>query len=198
MKGFTLIELLVSMGIMLAITATIAFNQSHYTSDAELKNLANNLGLSLRQAQVYGISVKEVSAGSLNFDVGYGVVFDTTPSGSRDAYISFADRNNPTRDGIYDNNWSCPINPTSECLDKTALSQGNTVSSLCAIYANIEDCSPTRVDITFLRPETEARVIFNSDPSAMPDARGARIVLSSADGKTHSVSVYVTGQISIQ
>lgn len=200
-RGFTIIELVVSVGIMMALSTIIALNQSRYTSGAELKNIANNLGLSLREAQVYGISVKGVSVGSNNFSnfgVGYGLSFNTSGSGADSSYIFFSDKSSSgVMNGQYDSGWTCPSGGTSECLDKITMSTGNRISNLCVIdQSDIESCSTGKLDISFTRPAIEAKVYWNGSASGI---KGARIELSSADGtKHHSVVVYTTGQISIQ
>src|SRR6266481_8758790 len=80
-RGFTLVELLVTIGITLVILGTLVFNQSHYSDSAALKNLADTIGLTVRQAQVYGVSVKEFNTGSNNFSSAYGVDFNSaTPT----------------------------------------------------------------------------------------------------------------------
>lgn len=198
-NGFTVVELIVSIGIMLAITSVIVFNQSQYSSSASLQNLANELSLSLRQAQVYGISVKEISPGSNNFNAAYGMTFSSTAS-TNNSYIFFADKVTPNK--VYDNSWDCPLGASSECLEKTMITHGNTVSALCVIPSTGgEDCSLGRVDITFLRPATEARIVyFNSAHSLLsfPTAKGVRIKLASPQNENRSVVVYTTGQISVQ
>ncbi|MBX4198986.1 hypothetical protein KW800_01770 [Candidatus Parcubacteria bacterium] len=187
---------MVSVGIMVTLSGLIAFNQSHYTSGAELRNLANDLSLSLRQAQVYGISVKEVSPGSNIFNVGYGVEFNITSNGSNSSYIFFADRGVKNR--LYDDGWSCPIGSGLECLDKVSISGGNYIESLCAISAGgAKVCGSSRLDITFVRPATEAHIIFDGDAAGSAGLSGACIKLTSTEGKSHWVSVFVTGQISV-
>ncbi|MBX4195659.1 hypothetical protein KW796_01730 [Candidatus Parcubacteria bacterium] len=190
---------MITVGVMLALTSIIGFNQSRYTSGAALKNLANNLGLSLRQAQVYGISVKEYSPGAAGgFSAGYGVEFDISSGGDNTSYIFFADRS--PLNGRYDGNFTCPIGGASECLDKITMSGGNTVSKLCTIVdaSGTESCNGiTRLDISFVRPAIEAKISYNGGP-ADPSLKGARVELTSIDGKKNSVVVYVTGQISVR
>jgi prepilin-type N-terminal cleavage/methylation domain-containing protein len=194
-RGFTIFEMMISVAIMVIITTVIASNQSSYTSGASLKNVANDLSLSMRQAQVYGISVKEVTPGLEEFTVGYGMAFDLTaaPVGDDKSFIFFADRD---VDGKYDDTWDCPLGGTSECLDKTVLTAGNHISDLCIIDALGENCEGiTSLDISFARPAIEAKISYNG---GSPGVRGARIELSSLDGKTNSVVVYSTGQISVR
>lgn len=202
--GFSLIELLTSIAIMTAILSVIAFSQGKYTNGASVKADSNNISLSLRQAEVYGVSVKELTPGSDDFTPAYGVEFNLVQgSGANNAYVYFADKGSQNK--IYDNVWTCPISPVSECLDKIDLSKGNTISSLCIIYAtdptDVGTCNIGRLDITFLRPSTEARIVFFSNTGVLLNpapVRGARINLLSTGGQTNSVIVYTTGHISVQ
>ena len=81
--AFTLIELLVVMAIFSVISLLILANHSRFNSSVLLGSLAYDMALSVRQAQVYGVSVQTFNA---NFQVGYGVHFTTGNS-----YIFFAD-----------------------------------------------------------------------------------------------------------
>lgn len=193
-KGFTIFELIVSVTIMVIISSIIAGSQSQYTSGASLKNVANDLSLSLRQAQVYGISVREITPGSETFTAGYGVAFNLAPEpvGDAESFIFFADRD---LDGVYDDTWDCPISASSECLDETVLSSGNAVIDLCVTVSGTEDCSIERLDVSFKRPAIEARISWDGGATG---ATRARIVLGSPAGKEYSVSIYTTGQISVQ
>lgn len=194
-KGFTLLELIVSIGIMLVISSVIISGQGRYTSGVSLRNVANDLGLSLRQAQIYGVSVKELAPGGGNFNVGYGIAFNTAtpPSGDEQSFIFFADRNG---NGIYDGTWDCPLGPTSECLDKTTLTSGNHVSDLCIIASGVETCEDiSRLDISFVRPAIEARIYYNGGAMG---ASGAEVKLGSLDDRENSVTIFSTGQISVQ
>ncbi|MDB5266944.1 MAG: hypothetical protein JWN89_759 [Parcubacteria group bacterium] len=199
--GYTLIELLVSIGIMLAIISTVFYNQSKYSQSSSLKNAANEVSLSIRQAQVYGISVKELTPGSDDFTHAYGTSFSIM-SGEGSAYILFADRF--PYDSMYNDTWSCPTGGSSECMQKINMTTGNSITGLCVIQANSNEiCNNVgRVDIAFLRPSTDAKLMFfnGSGNSFSPgNIIGARIILtSSTSGLTRSIVVYTTGQISVQ
>lgn len=200
-RGFTLIELLVSIGIMFVIISTVTLGQSGYSSGAALKNAVTDISLSLRQAQVYGISVKEFSTGTSDFSAAYGLSFMLpSASGSNNAYILFGDRS--PHNGVYDSGWTCPLGGTSECLKKISLTDSNTISSLCAVWlSGGEDCTLGRIDITFLRPSTDARIaIYNSGGQTISNSsiKGVKMVLVSPEAEERTVVVYTTGQISVQ
>ena len=206
-KGFTLIELLVSIGIMLVITSTVLFNQGSYTSAISLTNLANDISLTIRQAQIYGVSVKELQTGSNNFSSAYGVEFNISNLGSNDAYIFFADSATP-KNGYYEGSWSCPVGGSSECLQKMNITSGNTISQLCMLRNNDNGvCSGNpaqlvdRADITFLRPNNTANILFFNNGGQIPgnsNIQGIQITVSSPTLATHTIIVYTTGQISVK
>ncbi len=196
--GFTLIELLVSIAIVSVILTIIVSNQSTYTDNAALSNLSDQIGLTLSQAQAYGIGVRELFPGSSDFSASYGLVFSLLDSGSDSVYLSFADRNG---NKLYDGDWSCPTGGISECIEKTDISRGNRIDSLCVVRAADTDiCGIGRVDISFIRPNTEAQIIFFDAGGGTlnpPGSIGARVILRSPGALTKSVVIYKTGQISV-
>jgi len=200
--GFTLMELLVSISIMTVMLTVVVLNQSKYTDNATLFNLADEIGLTISQAQAYGVGVKEFSPGSNEFSASYGLTFSLLASGSNKAYLSFADRNG---DKIYGGDWSCPIGGASECLERFDISRGNYIDQLCRVRNNPNNpyqCSVGRIDISFARPSLEAQIrFFNQSGNLMvddPDFIGARISVRSPGGANRSVLVYYTGQVSVQ
>ena len=60
-RGFTLIELLVVVAIIVVITGLILANSNKFGGQTMLQNLSYDIALSLREAQVYGISVRSNS-----------------------------------------------------------------------------------------------------------------------------------------
>lgn len=213
--GFTLVELLVTLTVITLITSVVVFNQADFADRLALTHVAAELELRIREMQVYGVSVREYQPNTSKFGYSYGVMFNTnTISGSPGpmgpiSMWSFVD---VTNNGRYNNagGWSsCTIGGTSECLEITTLKQGVTISDLCAINAsNGQNCRsnggtsvPGRIDITFLRPDPNARFIF-ANPSGnsitFPNHRGAKIRLRSPRGKTLDLYIYTTGQISVR
>lgn len=198
-SGFTLIELLVTITIATVILTVVLMNQSTYTDTAALSNLADEVGLTISQAQAYGIGVKEFSPGTSNFSASYGLTFSLLSTGSNTEYLSFADRD---ADHIYGGAWSCPVGGVSECVSKSTISRGNYIESLCVVRTIGADlCDVGRVDMVFARPSTEAQIVFfnNSGQQYSPaNIKGAKIMFRSPKGASRSVIVYGTGQISVQ
>ncbi|MBX4200371.1 type II secretion system GspH family protein [Candidatus Parcubacteria bacterium] len=195
-RGFTLIELLVTMTIMALIMGVVVIHQNQYTDGIYIRNAVDTLALAVRQAQVYGTSVRELTPGTNNFSTPYGISFDSTAMSTNSAYVFFADVNsNQSYDGSFIN---CS---GQECIELTSVSGNDYISAFCDILSNgTEVCDNTinKVDIIFLRPETKARIRLNGgDITAFPGSpQAVRVKLTSPFGETHSVTVYKTGQIS--
>ena len=58
-RGFTLIELMVTLAIFTIMTSVIMANYPGFNNKIALEVLAQDIALSIRQAQVYGISVRQ-------------------------------------------------------------------------------------------------------------------------------------------
>ncbi len=197
--GFTLIELLVVIGIMLVLTTMLLFRHQQFNSATLLRTLAYSVALSVRQAQVYGTSVRESSASTLTTPVfagSYGLFFTRTTPGQ---YLLFADSDN---NGQYD---------VGEAVVETlTVPRGYSITGACGVLANgIKRCTAgsldssgistvDRVHILFRRPNPEA--VFTAYNGATPVAgpyTSAYIQVQTNDGSTRSVTVNATGQIQV-
>ncbi len=193
-RGFTLIELIVVTGIMVLISSLVLVNNNKFGGQILLRDLAYDVGLSLRQAQVYGISVRRFGAD--NFSTGYGMHFEL---GSPTSYVLFADA--VTANGIYD---GCASSAACELVESTTISRGFYIKELYVGPADAE-IPVTKLDILFKRPEPDACISANGavtisaagECTVNPNER-AHIILSSPRGDTHGVVVEVTGQISVE
>src|SRR5579872_625888 len=97
-RGFTLVELLVVVAVITIITAFILFSQNKFDSSTLMRSLAYSVALSIRQAQLYGVSVRaDTATGATNpFAPGYGIYMS---SGDLSHYYIFSDLNG---NGAYD------------------------------------------------------------------------------------------------
>lgn len=185
-RGFSLIELLVVIGILVVVTSLTLTNNSRFGGSVLLQNLAYDIALSVRQAQVYGISV--YSFGASNYSVGYGMHFDIS---SPTTYVLFADVD---KNGIYDQ---------GELVEATNIGRGYKIKSLCATRGINEQCLNT-MDILFKRPEPDAHITArNSNGQSCIEnnnqcQESGRITIESPRGDELNVVVEATGQISVQ
>ncbi|HEY4514113.1 MAG TPA: prepilin-type N-terminal cleavage/methylation domain-containing protein [Candidatus Paceibacterota bacterium] len=195
-KGFTLMELLVVMGIIVIISSLILASNTRFGGAVILQNLAYDIALSIRQAQVYGISVR--GTGASNFNAGYGMYFDTTTNPKN--YVLFADTNG---NGLY----TISAVDSSERIASTDIGRNYYIDAVCApatIDGNTKLCtSPVeRLDIVFRRPEPDAYI--SADSNSCPVLKGsncktsARIVAKSPRGDRMSIIVESNGQIYVE
>lgn len=187
-KGFTLVELIVVTGILTLITGLMLVNNNKFGGALLLENLAYDVALSIREAQVYGISVRQFGSG--NFELGYGVHFDMA---NPKTYSLFGDVDG---NGLWAAGEEVAPSPY-------AIERGYFISKLCApAGSDTESCSSaTDLDLVFKRPEPDAYISADgisgvTTPSALQES--ARVVLESPRGDERSVVVEVTGQISVE
>src|SRR5258708_7247230 len=164
-RGFTLFELLVSIGIFTMITTIVLIKNSEFKGNILVTNLAYQIALAVREAQVYGINVASYNTGTLDdpFSHAYGIHFDTTNIGSTVPFILFADINDNYK-----------YNSSTDYTKETfAVAVGNSIKRFC-VYATSGNvyCSdgsgsnPTNTSLTFLdlifkRPDPSARIVFD-------------------------------------
>lgn len=180
LAGFTLIELLVVMGIMLVITTLILARHSQFNGTVLLRNLSYSVALSIRQAQVYGISGRSVGG---TIGTKFGVHFTAA---NPTQYTLFVDSD---ADGVYD---------VGESVEAFSLGSGYVISDLCADTGAVERCASTgaidRLTILFTRPNPDASITTN----LLESYTEATIKVRSAQEVTRQVDVTITGQIAVQ
>jgi prepilin-type N-terminal cleavage/methylation domain-containing protein len=183
-KGFTLVELLVSLAIFTVITTVAVVNNSQFNSSILLTNLAYEVGLSVRQAQFYGIAVRKNAAD--NFDAGYGVHFDLSDPRT---YYLFEDT---TIDHICDPLTECALN---NLVESFKLNKGNYISRICVDESTCTDSDNfQKVDISFVRPNPDAFITIDS---VIGNYSKAEICIASPSGTKRRVIVESTGQIAV-
>lgn len=188
-KGFTLIEMVVSLAIVTAILTVVLFNYSSFTSNLALSSAAQELAITIRQAQVYGLIVREVAPGGGNFQSAYGIYIDKV---ANTGYVIFADTNN---NKIYNN--------PGELIQSITFRDGIKISDVNNGTANSPSGS-SRIHVTFLRPNPDARIYFTDSSGTFigntPPTSGyttGKIVLISPSGKTLTITIQNTGGVSI-
>lgn len=177
--GFTLIELLLVTAIFVILSTVVLSSNARFGQRVVLQNLAHDIALSVRQAQVYGIAVRGFQGA--NFSAGYGIYFQST---SPNNYVLFADA--VTADGMYSG---------GETVRSTTIAPGYAITDLCVEPMGgvaAEYCSRTRLDIVFHRPEPDAEIRANGEATLW---RRAKIEVRSDAGHTAYIFVDATGQI---
>lgn len=192
--GFSLVELLVSIAIFTIVTSIVVLSQGKFGSGIQVKNLAYDVALGIRQAQVYGVSVKSTPAG--NFRTDYGVHFG--PAGY---YVLFADLDDSGSYKLTDNTES-GCNPSSECVSMWKLKSGNSITRFCAgTVACTDGLGADKIDgmdIIFTRPNPEPIVKVNPPAGAVTIYSNASIRITSQGGINKTINVLPSGQVYVQ
>lgn len=202
--GMTLIELLVVISIFVILTSMTIFDYGSFRSSISIKNLADDIALSIRKAQSYAIGVHSDS----NFSSGYGVHFTTSTnssdpllSGSNKSFVIFNDL------GPHDTAYNYPLNGPcgngSECNEVLNIITADKISEIYINDTKVDTGSS--IDISFLRPNPDAYFCYRSDNSSStcntsysPISHVKIVVSNSQSDKTQTITLWNTGQISVQ
>jgi hypothetical protein len=157
------------------------------------------VALTIKEAQSYGVNVKENSSAA--FDYPYGVYFNVGTGGNNSTFILFIDS---IKNNLYDyvNFATCPTD--SECLQKYSMTKGTGIKSICAGVDENNCIDTTKLSILFKRPSLEANIYaYDSGGSQILTLSQlppyVRIVLSAQNGTaTSTVVVTSVGQIYIK
>lgn len=177
--------------IFVIISGVVLASHSRFGGQVVLENMAYDVALSIRHAQLYGIAVRRFGAD--NFSVAYGMHFAAPTT-----YQLYAD--SLEGNGMYD----CPdpLNQaTCELVESTTIVGGHRVSALCVrpTGSAVFVCDKTQLDVVFKRPEPDAYI--RASTSGVPDGvlyEAAQIILTSPRGQSRAAVVEHTGQISVQ
>jgi len=198
--GFSLIELMVVISIFAIISSVIIYDYGKFSSNLIVTNLAYEAALAVRQAQVYGISVKKTTEGA-KFDASYGVWF--SESDKQNFYL-FSDKIiNKQYDELYSGS-----NPSGELEESFGFNGSNIIKNFCVTQSSgPRICSSATselqyLSIVFTRPDPEAKIhAFKSDKSevitGITYSKAEIMFIMSRGNKTARMTVTNTGQISI-
>ncbi len=185
-SGFALVELLLAIALFGLISGFLVLIYQKMGDRLFLTATAYDVGLSFRETQSYGVSVKQNAAGG--FESGYGLHFET---GSATSFVRFADA--PVG-GQY-----LYLYDPAEAIGTLRIERGNRIQKFCGILAdgnNTEQCTLSFLDVVFVRPNPDAFIRTNK--SDTETYKAARIYIASPTGDTRCVEVVNTGQISIK
>lgn len=190
--GFTIAELIIVIAIFTIITTVALLDQNRLNSGVLMTNLAYETALSVREAQVYGVGVRNFG-GTEVFSGQFGTYFTIN---SPDRIILFNDKNENT---VYDSD-----------LDEAQYQyvfteqRGNKIKAICLGALNGSPCSrgsSASVDslrILFKRPNLEAK-FYAGDTGGALSIGPAYVVVDNVDGTNcRAVIIEPTGQIRIE
>ena len=204
-SGFTLIEIIVTVGILVLISSVVIFNYSSFNSNLSASAVTQKIAVAIRQAQTYGLSVKQ-SGNSGDFNTPYGIYFTLDQP---TAYYIFADKN---KNGKYDVGDDCG-GVNTECVEKGAMIRDASLGYFCSVNTATpptEVCPVSNIHsavVLFARPNPDAIIYtydslgncsFGTDSSGKCNLlKSVKMAITSTSGAISKVSVSETGQISI-
>jgi prepilin-type N-terminal cleavage/methylation domain-containing protein len=194
-KGFTIIEMLAVLAIFSILTAIVVFNYAKFRSDTILTNMAYEVALSIREAQIYGVSARSsVSGNSADFTRAYGIYIPTIPT---NAYYLFSDTD-PANSGTGDKKFTgtdCSSPSGDTCVTPYTLQQNIKITDVY-VCVNGGRTDSNNFSILFKRPNPEP--IFSKNGDDPGDFSQIQITLTANDGTTSRyVRVANNGQISV-
>ena len=182
-SGFSLVELMVTIGIVTLVTGVVLIRYSSFNSVVILKSQAYEMGLDIREAQVFGVSV---GGSTGQFREAYGMYINlSTPN----IYTLFQDAPGSGTDLVYD--------AGEEVGEVYVIDPRFTILEICTTFAATYDCAgATEASIAFKRPDFDARMTTNGEPNPQQ----IEIVIAAVEDPSvrRTVVVYASGQISIQ
>ncbi|MCA9352580.1 type II secretion system protein [Patescibacteria group bacterium] len=202
-KGFSLIEFVVVLVIFSIMSSVSIFNYNNYRNVIREINVSQDIALSIRQAQVYGLSSTDRIVGDSDTDPEdlfafnqsipditqdrsiRGVVIDS----DNESIIIFEDLN---RNFVYDSS-------TDRIIDtRTILASGVEILGvdLCDTNPNCDNVQTDPVHIAFQRPYPDAYISLDGAPSTTYDF--ASILISSSSTPDRYVELNMIGNISVK
>jgi prepilin-type N-terminal cleavage/methylation domain-containing protein len=195
-KGFTLIELLISAAIITIITGIVLVRFSSFDSTTLLKSLAYEVALTIREAQIYALSVVNTGSGTdAHFRYPYGLTF--TENATSYTFFRYND---------VDPTGEVPQNPpggsnTISIIRTIALGGSTKISDVCVTTTSGDLCASddeiSHVDISFRRPEFSA--LFYTPEIDTDEISAAKIKFQSTRDATNTwvVEVKLLGQVMV-
>lgn len=207
-QGFTVVELMVVVAIFAVISALSAYNYRAFETNITVKNLAQDIALTIRKAQSFTLGFQNPEP-TLPEEVvvGYGLHIDMDEP---DRFLIFGDFKitDPLieQNGYY-NGSSCDVffNPQEECIELISIATSDRIEAICL---NDSDCVfQGKLDIVFNRPNHDALFSFfdssnltqtNLDPLTGNPISHVAISVVSVEGLRRFITVWNTGVISVE
>ena len=185
--GFTILELIVVIAIMVTVSSLVLANYPGFNERLAVRRQAEEIASNVRQAQSYGLGVKEF--GSNDFP-GYGVYFQ---SNVIDSYVLFADSvRNLTYDAL-----------SNEKIKDLPILGNVRIYDLCANQKQSPagPCGLASLTVVYTRPVPIVSLKGGSSPLCA-GASGSwcdiEIKIRGSRGTTRTIVIWLSGQINIE
>jgi type II secretory pathway pseudopilin PulG len=186
--------MMIVISIVTVISTVVLFGYRQFNDRLALTSAAQEIAISIREAQSYGVSVRQSAPGFQGFDSAYGIYFSVNDP---TYYYLFADLDSDQR---YDYTSVC----TGECVSKNEIRNGVYVSQVCGTAFGGSSVCPVNSSVrslnaSFIRPNPDAIIRFVNSGGVLWGGlyQAGGIVLTSPLGDTITISIENTGQVSI-
>lgn len=177
---------------MAIVSGLVLANNNRFGGNVQLQNLAYDVALTVRQAQVYGISVQRFTA--TTFARAYGVHFTQSGSNATSEFALFADVIG--QNGLYDCADPAHADPsTCELVKAYSIRTGYRIADMCVPKTQARPCGHTSLDVSYQRPDPDAFIRADGLSTLY---QSARLYITSPQGNTLSVVIESSGQITVQ
>jgi len=182
------------IAIFAIMSGIVLFSGAKFNDTVTLENLAQDVALSIREAQVKAISGNTSTPFEEDFIPSYGVRF-TAYSGT---FVHFVDLND---NDLYDDTGASCGSLGSECIKEITMQSGYEIATICAKGIDVVgtgSCTPIftgNMDILFTRPFPSPRIFRATPPGEFSDLR---LTIRSDTGLQKTITAWATGQISVQ
>jgi Tfp pilus assembly protein FimT len=200
-RGMVYVELIIVLSIFATMTGIIISAYDKFLVKIDLKNLANDIALTIIQAQKYALAGKVVvNVVDDTWKPAYGVYFNTDISTIKDNnknFIYFADLDS---NGSYDESSTITCSQQTECIDKISIQGGDSVSKLKIIYQDKTLCESPDLSISFQRPNSIARIKAKDNTCNNSNISKAQITVLSNKYKYMCAIIYVyaSGRVQVK
>lgn len=205
-RAFTLVELVIAVTIFVIMTSLLMARYGNFNQNVLLTNLAYDVSVTLRTAQTYGLSIKNISENVLVPDVveiasgfqnAYGVHFEK----DSDEFVLFSTPSGSSANA--NNTYEGDTNSGDTEINKYFLKRGAKISGFCVGIGPGNGCSSDvqELDITFKRPNPNAIICKQLNAGTIncsSDDTYAEIYIKGTDDSIRTVIVRNNGQISVK
>jgi prepilin-type N-terminal cleavage/methylation domain-containing protein len=217
-RGFSLLELLVVILIALILSTVTLLNFPLFSARQSLQVSAEEIAQTIREAQIYGISIKAAD-GSINPAPHYGIFVSAANTAITNPIytnkiILFVDKNDS---GQYDAGTGVCGSATTECTKEILVKDPNLIFTLCYNQTGlpIDILKPDTADkgylcgnstyeaiktvtVLFKRPNTEPEIkVVSTRGSIITPINYVKIVISGPDTVQKSIYISRIGQIAV-
>lgn len=204
--------MLVVIAIVAVVATILLFNYSDFSTSIAVRDLSEEVGLSVRKAQSYATSVHSLAGtNGLRSDMypAYGVSFSVNGSGAQfiptnSNFVLFADVSpsaDRKTDDLYTNtaaNNTCGNPATNvECLESFGIGNGDKVVQLETDKAGKMTAAGT-VNVVFHRPNPDAEICVVGTDCTTTKQSWLYVTLQSPKGVQRVIKIFTTGQISVE